>query len=732
MRTFLALTLYLAILAPGITPAAYPAPGPVTVDRDPFPLNRTELQGWEFRPSFMSCGAPGAGIALPHYWKDTREGVFSREIIIPGAMKGRAVFFQAVADTGGEIFLDGVSRGSFGLRGRLLLTGSASGGEKYHISVKSALEKPFGVFTDASLIDLDAELLPLYRKTARLRQVISSLSVSLAKGWKFNPDDDPGFSAAALDDSAWTSVTAPHRDVKSFSWSWYRNTVTVPSDINGRSLDGAPLSLSFTVNDHCEVFVDGRKAGYFRDGGTVTIAQKAKGGDRVRVALRVRNNYGKGGLVDARLSLKARQDDIAAAKTRLSEFLGLCSRDRKYFAPAIPFAESLADTLLSATSEPSAELTRRALDAAHGKRVKLETFFSRYPPITRGPWLQNSSPGTMTVMWETAVDADTRLFHGTDARRLREHRVPGKRTIHRARLTGLAPGAQYYYRVRSGYISSGTYSFTTEPRRAENFTFLVWGDSRTDTVAHEKVIHAMLGEKAAFAVNVGDVVGTGAREEWGVEHFTPIRKLARTMPTYIAIGNHEYFSMDEKGHVSWYDKYVDQPGNGYWYSFDYGNGHFIVLDTNKAIPADLHPESEQYRWLVKDLEGPASRRAAWRFVFMHHPLWTKGWSGEYYDGEPLLRERLRPLFEKHGVHMVFQGHTHDYEFGRLPKERGVAYVIAGGGGAPLDDTMYKEWEHVDRVEFKYHYCAVEVSGKKLRFRAVDTNGKVFDERVIDK
>ena len=95
--------------------------------------------------------------------------------------------------------------------------------------------------------------------------------------------------------------------------------------INGRTLDGAPLSLAFTVNDHCEVFVEGRRAGYFRDGGIVTIAEKAKGGDKVRIAVRVRNNYGKGGLVDARLSLKAQQDDIAAAKIRLSEFLGLCS-----------------------------------------------------------------------------------------------------------------------------------------------------------------------------------------------------------------------------------------------------------------------------------------------------------------------------------------------------------------------------------------------------------------------
>ena len=150
MRALLALSFYLAILAPGIAPAAYPAQGPVVIDRDPFPLNRTELQGWEFRPSVLSCG--DSGITLPHYWKDAREGTFRREVVIPHGMKGRAVFFQAVADTGGEIFLDGASRGSFERRGRLLLTGRASGGEKYQVALRCGLAKPFGVFTDASLI----------------------------------------------------------------------------------------------------------------------------------------------------------------------------------------------------------------------------------------------------------------------------------------------------------------------------------------------------------------------------------------------------------------------------------------------------------------------------------------------------------------------------------------------------------------------------------------------------
>ena len=38
--------------------------------------------------------------------------------------------------------------------------------------------------------------------------------------------------------------------------------------------------------------------------------------------------------------------------------------------------------------------------------------------------------------------------------------------------------------------------------------------------------------------------------------------------------------------------------------------------------------------------------------------------------------------------MIFQGHTHDYEFGRWPKDTGPCYVITGGGGASLDDIGY--------------------------------------------
>ncbi len=699
---------------------------------DSFPLNRTELGVWDYAPAGFLNGGMAERVTLPGYWRGVRECSFSREVAIPTGMKGKAVFFQAVADTGGEIFIDGESRGTFGSKGRLLLTGRASGGETFRITLKCALSKPFGVFADASLISLDAGLLPLYQKIAHLERATASFTVPASAEWKFNPVDDRKFGAPAHDDSSWEAAPLPHYRANSFSWAWYRARVLVPAEIGGHQVDGAAISLRFVVNDHCEVYVRGRRMGYFRDQGHVTLAEKAKPGEAIPVALRVRNNFGKGGLLKTQLVLKRQGDAVAEIHTRLREFITRATAPGNIHTSGLSAANVLADRALLAVGSRSALQVSRSLAAVRTERARLESLFAREPLITKGPYLQNPSPTSMTVMWETCVPADTRLQYGTDARHLREIRVPGKRVIHRARLTRLARGTKYFYRVLSGGTSSELFTFATEPVNASNYTFLVWGDTRDGAVEQEKVINAMPAAQAAFAVNMGDVVGTGARKEWGPDHFTPIRTLARSVPTYVVPGNHEYYSMDGRGRVPWFETYLEQPGNEYWFSFDYGNGHFIVLDSNKSIPADMPPGSEQYRWLVKDLESAACRNAGWRFVFMHHPLYTSSWSGEYYDGEPLLRERLRPLFERHGIDMVFHGHTHAYEFGRLPKGNGVAYVITGGGGSPLDDTVYREWEHVEKVEFKYHYCSINVDGRKLRFSAVDANGKVFDSREFVK
>jgi len=106
------------------------------------------------------------------------------------------------------------------------------------------------------------------------------------------------------------------------------------------------------------------------------------------------------------------------------------------------------------------------------------------------------------------------------------------------------------------------------------------------------------------------------------------------------------------------------PNNEHYYAFDYGNAHFIALDTRSGV---LYDRANQLLWLRRELATPHG--ATWTFVFFHIPFLTCTYKGN----DPALSADLMPLFEKYAVDLVFTGHAHTYE--RL-------YPIRGG--VPVD------------------------------------------------
>ena len=218
--------------------------------------------------------------------------------------------------------------------------------------------------------------------------------------------------------------------------------------------------------------------------------------------------------------------------------------------------------------------------------------------------------------------------------------------------------------------------------------------------------------------NVGDVVSNGnVYEQWGREYFGPMSCFAHSVPTYVAIGNHER-------NAHWFDDFVSQPGNEHWFAFSYGNSRFIILDTNR--PYD--PNSDQYKWLLKELRSKEFRKAAFRFVFFHHPPYSEQWDSPGYTGEEPVRRYLVPILERYGVDIVFSGHTHDYERGRklLKDDREIFYIITGGGGSALDKVENKDWDVIQLHKSVYHCVVVDVKGGVLSFKAIGLNGDVVD------
>jgi hypothetical protein len=202
-------------------------------------------------------------------------------------------------------------------------------------------------------------------------------------------------------------------------------------------------------------------------------------------------------------------------------------------------------------------------------------------------------------------------------------------------------------------------------------------------------------------------------------------------PFYPSVGNHELNggSCGYQGYTDVYYLPENAPSGDEeeYYSFDWGNAHFVALDTNQSYSAG----SVQYNWLVSDLQASTQ---LWTFVFFHHPAYSSGPHGSTSG----VQTHLVPIFETYGVDVVFNGHDHHYERTcpilddacTTPQDGSVVYVVTGGGGAPLYPAS-GDWFTAYHSSL-YHFLKVEVNGCRLHLDAIDPNGHVFDSYEMDR
>ena len=363
--------------------------------------------------------------------------------------------------------------------------------------------------------------------------------------------------------------------------------------------------------------------------------------------------------------------------------------------------------------------------------------------ISRGPFLQNVQEHSILVVFEgPGPFLQATVNYGTQSVEESSAACQCVGQHCRCALVNLAPDTYYLYdvEVAAQVVGEGGH-FVTAPDYNKAFQFAVHGDNRSDHLSHEMVVGNMMGEEYAVVMNTGDMVSSGEIEEdW--DHFFQIETpfISRT-PIYSAVGNHE----EHDGKVEIYDRLFHPPseesgsGSKTYYSFDYANAHFVVIDGFVAV----HPwwecmlmmklydnclSAEQDNWLQIDLKKAADNPGIDHvFVFSHEGPYS---SKEGRMGSAALRDLL-PVFAKSKVKVVFSGHDHYFEHGR--SGNGIDYVISGGGGAPLYETkpdfLNQLFPHEIYVSKSIHnYQIVSVEGPLVQ--VVTYN--VDDQTVIDE
>jgi len=363
------------------------------------------------------------------------------------------------------------------------------------------------------------------------------------------------------------------------------------------------------------------------------------------------------------------------------------------------------------------------------------------------PYLQFATKDSIKVMCEVNRPAKISVKYGeTSSFTDTVVAVSEDRLLHTASLNNLKPEMGYYYQViveeegQADIIRTDVSSFQTASLPSTPFAFAVMGDTQGNPAVNGKLSQYAWALRPNFLVIPGDLVDDGPiKNQWVNEFFASMNPLMSRVPFYPVLGNHER-------NADYYYRYMDLPPPEYYYSFQYGNAKFFMMDSNKKVD----PESEQYRWLEKELlaleqkEKQGTSDVVWKFVSYHHPSYSSDeddygnlWKGKSTWGDTRIRP-LTKLFDRYGIDVVWNGHIHSYERtwpivdGTTTETKGTIYMITGGGGGGLEQAGPIRPPFQNNVKHGHHFVYVAVNGRTLELKSYDLDGRLFDTVTLRK
>lgn len=355
---------------------------------------------------------------------------------------------------------------------------------------------------------------------------------------------------------------------------------------------------------------------------------------------------------------------------------------------------------------------------------------------------QSAEPGAGANLVEYRVEGETQSLKKTASNK--EIQVGGKTVyLHFATLDRLAPGTKYQYRVGGENAWSEWLAFDTDG--GGPFKALIFPDSQCADYAVWEAMAQTAWQRnpdARFFINMGDLVDNGEDLSQWKRWLSGAAGMIERIPAAPIVGNHEAYSLRWKfAPPSLYLDLFTLPENGppslaeQCYSYDYGDVHFAVVDTQEEELAEFQPEilSAQADWLAKDLSASAKK---WKIVLMHRGLFS------YPDvaNPNRLGEIFMPILDRAKVDVVFTAHIHSYGRtvplrGAIPAgKRGTIYISTGRSGDKVwEGSLRKPVETVfDSALDQPNYLTLEERNGLLRIQSVKQNGNLIDELNLIK
>lgn len=293
-------------------------------------------------------------------------------------------------------------------------------------------------------------------------------------------------------------------------------------------------------------------------------------------------------------------------------------------------------------------------------------------------------------------------------------------------LSGLEADTQYVYRAGCDGAWSDTLSFTTASG-TEEFSFLYLGDLQSGYAEWAAMMDSVKQDYPGlkFSLMGGDLTDDGDDEaEWG-QFLDAAAGVFSEIPLMPAMGNHDGLM---------YLRFFALPDNGPeglqqgFYSFDYGNAHFVVLDSGN------NTDERAKQWLQEDLQNTDK---TWKFAMFHHPAYPA--FDDYKTIDESICENWVPTLEQNGVDMVFVGHQHLYmrthpifqgAVQAGPAAYGIVYVMGNAGSKFYSGGS--GFSYIAAEQTGSSCQVINIDGDVLTLTSRKASGELIETYTIDK
>jgi predicted phosphodiesterase len=319
--------------------------------------------------------------------------------------------------------------------------------------------------------------------------------------------------------------------------------------------------------------------------------------------------------------------------------------------------------------------------------------------VTHGPYLQNMGLGGVTIIWTTNKPAVPGIFLSSGDGNYRFIRnsydgiVNGGGTLHKIRIEGLEPGVKYNYKISSVQIlkyqaykiyygdtlTGKAVGFSTMPLKPEKINFGVINDVHENAAKLASYLkRGKTAEEDLFFFN-GDMVDYLQDSEQLFKGFIDTASVyfAAKNPFWFIRGNHETRGFIARDLKSFFDYKDDR----FYYSFDMGTVHFVVLDCGEDKPDNNRyyyglADYDSYRlaeleWLKNEVKSYAFKNASRRIVMVHMPIIKEN---KQAYGMKFLADHFGPVLQNTGIDLMISAHTHRTAYYE-PANSGFGYPV---------------------------------------------------------